>query len=135
MPFSSRTVLTWVLASSLSFAGFVSSAQAGVIGAAAVAEAAEPVTADADARARLASHLDRADVAAALSARGVDSAEVRARVAALTDAEAAQLQQQIDSAPAGASDIVGTIVFIFVLLLITDVLGFTKVFPFTRSIR
>lgn len=133
MPFSSRTVLTWVLASSLSFAGFVSSAQAGVIGAAAVAEAAEPATADA--RARLASHLDRADVAAALSARGVDSAEVRARVAALTDAEAAQLQQQIDSAPAGASDIVGTIVFIFVLLLITDVLGFTKVFPFTRSIR
>lgn len=133
MPFSSRTVLTWVLASSLSFAGFVSSAQAGVIGAAAVAEAAEPTTADA--RARLASHLDRADVAAALSARGVDSAEVRARVAALTDAEAAQLQQQIDSAPAGASDIVGTIVFIFVLLLITDVLGFTKVFPFTRSIR
>lgn len=133
MPFSSRTVLTWVLASSLSFAGFVSSAQAGVIGAAAVAEAAEPATDDA--RARLASHLDRADVAAALSARGVDSAEVRARVAALTDAEAAQLQQQIDSAPAGASDIVGTIVFIFVLLLITDVLGFTKVFPFTRSIR
>ena len=133
MPFSSRTVLTWVLASSLSFAGFVSSARAGVIGAAAVAEAAEPTTADA--RARLASHLDRADVAAALSARGVDSADVRARVAALTDAEAAQLQQQIDSAPAGASDIVGTIVFIFVLLLITDVLGFTKVFPFTRSIR
>jgi len=26
-------------------------------------------------------------------------------------------------------------VFIFLLLLLTDILGFTKVFPFTRSIR
>ena len=72
---------------------------------------------------------------AALSERGVDPAQVRARVAALTDAEAAQLLQQIDAAPAGASDVLGVIVFIFVLLLVTDVLGFTKVFPFTRSIR
>ena len=32
-------------------------------------------------------------------------------------------------------DVIGVIVFIFVLLLITDILGFTKIFPFTRSIR
>jgi hypothetical protein len=31
--------------------------------------------------------------------------------------------------------VIGTIVFIFVVLLITDILGFTKIFPFTRSIR
>ena len=30
---------------------------------------------------------------------------------------------------------IGMIVFIFLLLLITDILGFTKIFPFTRSIR
>ena len=87
-----------------------------------------------DGRSRLLSTLDRADVAAALQARGVDPAAARDRVAALTDAEAAQVAAQIDQAPAGG-DVLGTIVFIFVLLLITDIIGFTKVFPFTRSIR
>jgi hypothetical protein len=120
-------MFTWFLASCLSFAGLVSSAHAGVIGAAAVGGSSS--------QARLDHLLDRADVVAALSERGVDPAQVRARVAALTDAEAAQLLQQIDAAPAGASDVLGVIVFIFVLLLVTDVLGFTKVFPFTRSIR
>ena len=32
-------------------------------------------------------------------------------------------------------DVLGVIVFIFVLLLITDILGLTKIFPFTRSVR
>ena len=41
---------------------------------------------------------------------------------------------QIDQAPAGG-DALGVIVTIFVVLLITDILGFTKVFPFTRTIR
>ena len=34
-----------------------------------------------------------------------------------------------------AGPILGIILTIFVVLLITDILGFTKVFPFTRSIR
>jgi hypothetical protein len=55
-------------------------------------------------------------------------------VAALTDAESAQVAAQIDQAPAGG-DVLGVIVTIFVVLLITDILGFTKVFPFTRAIR
>ena len=41
---------------------------------------------------------------------------------------------QIDSAPAGAG-IVGTLFTVFVILLVTDILGLTKVFPFTRPIR
>lgn len=125
-------LLTWCLASCVSFAGLVSTANAGVIGAAAVAEAA---AAESGAQGQLSRLLDRADVVTALAERGVDPAQVRARVASLTDAEAAQLLRQIDEAPAGASDVLGVIVFIFVLLLVTDVLGFTKVFPFTRSIR
>ena len=56
-------------------------------------------------------------------------------IPALSDAEAQQLARTIDSAPAGASDLVGVLVFIFVLLLVTDILGLTKVFPFTRSVR
>ena len=61
--------------------------------------------------------------------------QARARVDVLSDAEAQAMARQIDAAPAGASDVLGTIVFIFVLLLITDILGFTKIYPFTRSIR
>ena len=61
--------------------------------------------------------------------------QARSRVAALTDAEAAQVADNINSAPAGGSDILGTIVIIFLILLVTDILGFTKVFPFTRSIH
>jgi hypothetical protein len=95
---------------------------------------AEQAATPSDARARLDQALSRADVVAALEARGVSVQAARERVAALTDAEAAHVAAQIDAAPAGG-DVLGTIVFIFVLLLITDILGFTKIFPFTRSIR
>ena len=60
-------------------------------------------------------------------------------VAPLSDEEAAQLARQIDNLPAGADagigPIVGAIVLVFLVLLITDLLGLTKVFPFTRPIR
>lgn len=131
-----RRTWTWLLAASLSYAGLIQGAQAALIGTgqvAAVGAAAAGETADA--RARLGGLLERADVVAALTERGVSIEQARARVAALSDAEAAHVAAQIDAAPAGASDVLGTLVFIFVLLLITDILGFTKVFPFTRSVR
>ncbi len=124
-----------VVAMSVSYAGMLSSAQAALISTDEIAAAQLPPAALQDAHARLNATLDRADVQAALQERGVSVEQARARVAALTDAEAAQVANQIDQAPAGASDVLGVIVFIFVLLLITDILGFTKIFPFTRSIR
>jgi hypothetical protein len=84
------------------------------------------------ARDRLATTLARADVQAQLTARGVDPALVAARVASLTDEEVRALDQRIDQLPAGG-DVVGTIVFIFIILLITDLLGWTHVFPFTNK--
>ena len=83
---------------------------------------------------RLQSLLARADLAERLAERGVSAEQLRERVAALTDAEAEALLAQIDSAPAGAG-IVGTLFTVFVILLVTDILGLTKVFPFTRPIR
>ena len=79
--------------------------------------------------------LERDDVRAQLQALGVSVDEARARVDALTDEEIASLAGQLDRLPAGASDVIGVILFVFVLLLITDILGLTKVFPFTRSVR
>lgn len=86
-------------------------------------------------RARVAQLLDRAEVRAQLQAHGVSPSELKARVAALSDAEAAQLAREIDSLPAGGNALVGAIVLIFLVLLITDILGYTKVFPFTRSVK
>jgi hypothetical protein len=83
---------------------------------------------------RLHAALDRTDLAAALQARGVSVEALRDRVDALTDAEAAQVLAQIDQAPAGG-DVLGIIFTVFIVLLVTDILGVTKVFPFTRSAR
>jgi hypothetical protein len=130
-----RRALTWLLAASLSYAGMLHGAQAALIGTEQAATAAADGADVSPSHARLNGLLARDDVAAALRARGVAPDQVRSRVAALSDAEAAQLADQIDAAPAGGNDVLGTIVFVFVLLLITDILGFTKIFPFTRSIR
>lgn len=130
---TTRRMVTWLLAMSLSYAGLMQGAQATMIGTDQVVAASAQVPGSA--HARLAELLQRDDVAAALRERGVSPDQARERVAALSDAEAAQLAQVIDAAPAGASDLLGVAVFIFVLLLITDILGFTKIFPFTRSIR
>jgi hypothetical protein len=84
-------------------------------------------------RERIATFLEREDVRQQLQAQGVSPADVKARVAALTDEEAAQLAGRIDSLPAGG--ILGVILLVFIVLLITDILGLTKVFPFTRTVR
>lgn len=85
-------------------------------------------------RARVASFLEREEVRAQLEASGVSLESAKARVAAMTDDEARQLAGQIDTLPAGGS-VLGVLFTVFIVLLITDILGFTKVFPFTRSVR
>lgn len=87
-------------------------------------------------RERVRNFLDRAEVRAQIQALGVDAEAARARVDALTDEEAARLARQIDQLPAGGdASILGILFTIFIILLITDILGLTKVFPFTRSVR
>lgn len=108
--------------------GFEQNAQAAMVSTAQVAAA----DAAAQVRARLAAALERADVQAALERNGISTESAQARVAALSDDEAAALAQQVDSLPAGGDGVVGALVLIFVILLVTDILGLTKVFPFTR---
>jgi hypothetical protein len=82
--------------------------------------------------------LERVEVQQQLQAQGVSVELAKARVAALSDAEAAQLAAQIDSLPAGGDGVgalIGAILIVFLVLLITDILGFTKVFPFTKPIK
>lgn len=86
-------------------------------------------------RDRIVEMLDRAEVQAQLQAYGVNLSDVKARVAALTDAEAAELAARIDELPAGGVSILGAILIVFLVLLLTDILGYTKVFPFTRPVK
>ena len=79
--------------------------------------------------------LERADVQARLAQYGVNAQDAKVRVAALSDDEVARLAARIDSLPAGGDGIIGAIVLVFLVLLLTDILGFTKVFPFTKPIR
>lgn len=86
-------------------------------------------------RAAITGFLARSEVREALAARGVSPQAAQARVDALSDTEAQQLARDIDRLPAAGNDVLGVLLTVFIVLLITDILGFTKVFPFTRSIR
>jgi hypothetical protein len=86
-------------------------------------------------RERIAQILDRTDVRAQLEAYGVNAGDGKARVAALTDEEAAQLAARIDELPAGGVSVLGAALIVFLVLLLTDILGYTKVFPFTRPMK
>lgn len=94
----------------------------------------ETVVAGAE-RERLAEFIDRREVRERLQALGVDPASAKARVAALSDDEAAQLAAQMDTMPAGGADLLVVALIVFLVLLFTDVMGYTKIFPFTRSAR
>lgn len=77
-------------------------AGAGLIGSTEVTTAVQAAASSLEARDRVARFVSRGDVASQLQAMGVSSAEAQARVAALTDAEVAQLAGRIDRLPAAA---------------------------------
>ena len=109
--------------------------QAGLVGTDRVLEQS---TAAAD-RARVLDFMARDDVRQQFESLGVDPAEATARVQALSDDELRQIAGRLDALPAGEGStigiIVGAAVVIFLVLLLTDLLGLTNVYPFVRSAR
>ncbi len=88
-------------------------------------------------RERIQAFLNRQDVQTQLQQYGVSPDEAKARVNALTDDEAGNLAGKLDSLPAGGviGEIIGAALIVFIILLITDILGFTKIFSFTRPVK
>jgi hypothetical protein len=89
-------------------------------------------------RDKVMSFLARDDVRQQMQDLGVDPEEAEARVAAMSDAEVQELAGKLENAKAGEGPlgaIVGAAVFVFIVLLITDILCFTDVFPFTKCAR
>lgn len=104
---------------------YVPGAQAGIVDTNALLAAEQN-------RAKIENLLSREQVRQELIAQGVDVEQAHARVAALSDAELEQLAGKIDELPAGG-DVVGAAVFVFLVLLVTDLLGLTDIFPFVRK--
>ena len=87
-------------------------------------------------RDRINQYLLREDIKAALESRGIDPAEVVARVDSLSDAELETIADTIDELPAGSGFFETFIIIlflVFLILLITDISGYTDIFPFVNK--
>ncbi len=125
-----KRLIASVLIASTALMGLPITASAAMVGTEEALSPASGVERD-----KVSAFLLREDVRAALQARGVNPEAAAERVQALSNEEVAQLAQQIDQAPAAGVDVLGFFLVLFVVLLITDALGMTKVFPFTRTMR
>lgn len=87
-------------------------------------------------RERLIAFLEREDVQKQLVSWGLDKEMAKARVDTLTDEEVSRVAHQLDQLPAGGDGlgvIIGAAVLIFLILLVTDILGLTDVFKFVKK--
>jgi hypothetical protein len=117
-----KRVMVGILSISLLGASLPSASYAGMIGTQTVIEARK-VT---DPRARVEEFISQDSVQAQLIALGADPGDVQARIAALTEEELRELNQNIDTMPAGG--ILALIGLVFVVLIILELTGAIDIF-------
>jgi hypothetical protein len=89
-----------------------------------------------EARDYLKSLISRDDIRELLISHGIDPNEAKARVDSLSDSEAIAVADRIEKLPAGGNAIgiiVGAALIVFLVLLFTDILGYTDIFPFVKK--
>jgi hypothetical protein len=69
-----------------------------------------------------------------LEVSGVSRADSVLRVSGLSDSQVIQVHQRMDEMPAGG-DALGVALVVFIVLVITDVMGATDIFPFIRPVK
>jgi len=69
-----------------------------------------------------------------LQAWGVNPDQIKSRIDSLTDAELARINQQVNDLQAGG-DVLGILLVIFLVFVITDIIGATDVFPFINPAK
>jgi len=79
--------------------------------------------------------INRADVKEQLLNMGVKAEDIESRIKLMTDEEIAQLNQQINELPAGGSSLLGILLIVFIVFVITDVIGATDIFPFIKPVN
>jgi hypothetical protein len=80
--------------------------------------------------------LAREDVTNALITQGIDPQEAKIRIDSLTDQEAQFIADKLKQLPAGGDFFVALLIIVFVvfvILLITDIAGYTDIFPFVKK--
>lgn len=65
---------------------------------------------------------------------GVSRTDSVLRVSSMSDSQVLQIHQRMDETPAGAGA-AGAVLFVFVVLAITDLMGATDIFPFIRPME
>ncbi len=88
-------------------------------------------------RDRVLQFLGREDVRRQMEALGVEPDEAAARVGSLSDSEIEQIAGQLDELPAGesAATIIGVFLAIVLVLLLTDLFGWTDVYSFVDPVE
>lgn len=89
-----------------------------------------------EARTYLNQLLAREDIKAALVGQGIDPSEARARIDSLSDAEAIRAADRFEQLPAGSGFFEALLIvafLVFLILLITDIAGYTDIFPFVHA--
>jgi len=69
-----------------------------------------------------------------LQAWGVSPDQIKNRIGSLTDTELARINQQANDLNAGGN-ILGILLVIFIVFIITDVIGATDIFPFVHPVK
>jgi len=77
--------------------------------------------------------LARDDVRTQLIAMGVNPADAVKRIDSMTDQEVQLFAQNMQELPAGGDSVLGILVFVFLVLLFTDIMGWTDIFPFVKK--
>lgn len=65
---------------------------------------------------------------------GVEPSLAADRVARMTDAQVAEITTRLQQQPAGAS-VGGVLLTVFIVFVITDVIGATDIFPFIKPVK
>jgi hypothetical protein len=84
-----------------------------------------------EARDHLKSLISRNDIRKSLLSKGIDPDEAKIRVESLSDSEAIAVADQIEQLPAGGGAIgviIGAALIVFLVLLATDILGYTELY-------
>lgn len=122
--------VAWLLSAVLTVMPMIT-AQAGMVGNSQILDPGTPSLTRND----LQQLLDQEAVRQKLHALGVNPESIRLRVDSLTSTELARINQEISNLNAGGDSILGILLIIFIVFVITDVIGATDIFPFIHPVK
>ena len=125
-----RYAIAWLLSITLALSP-VLSAQAAMIGNGALLEQSSAQ----QTRDSLTQLLGQSDARQQLQALGVSPEWALERARNLSSSELARINRGIEQMQAGGDSVLGVLLLIFIIFVITDVIGATDIFPFIHPVK